>query len=334
MRRFGKRTFPLFLILVLLGSLLFDRNFSAASVLAEESTASVANISSQNTAVSSTALETRAPGPIPAISAASFPVDLTFVNGKLCVIFIDVGHGDSILIITPDQKTMLVDSGQWWAFEYIDSLLSQMGIVSLDAILATHPDKDHIGSFLSITAKNKPHIAYLSPVFKMEKHADFVEDIVQRNCEVNYLAAGSSFTFGDDLKYDMIAPVKQDYEDVNDMSIAFRMAYKHISFLMMGDAVSESITDIMNKYETELASTVLKAGHHGNPKSTTEDFFDAVSPAFMIISADPEEKHGKFSGKLLRQIEEMDVHVYQTYLDGTIIMVTDGMDIEISLFTG
>ncbi|MCL2672229.1 MAG: MBL fold metallo-hydrolase [Clostridiales bacterium] len=271
------------------------------------------------------------PEPVP--TPDPFPIDRASVEGKLCVIFIDVGHGDSALIITPDQKTMLVDTGQFFAFHRIADVLDRLGIVQLDALLITHPDKDHIGSFVDIVANYSPQYVFLSPIFADDAYADFISYWALPDVGISYLKAGGKLRLGDALQFDVLAPRKANYKDINNTSIVFRMAYGDVSFLMMGDAVKESVAEMLKNYKRQLSSTILKAGHHGNPESTTKEFLRAVQASWLVISADPWEKHGEKIDSLEEQLQGFeDLIVYRTFADGTIIFVTDGTDIEIYFY--
>ena len=155
--------------------------------------------------------------------------------------------------------------------------------------------------------------------------------IPQRDCDIVYLKADEQLGLGDELSFDVLAPTKTQYDDLNDTSIVFRLNYGDISFLLMGDAVGESVSEMLYRHKGMLPATVLKAGHHGDPLSTTRELLQAVQPSFLVVSADPFEKHGEYTSELLELLLDFDITLYQTWLNGTVAFITDGSDIQVIL---
>ena len=130
-----------------------------------------------------------------------------------------------------------------------------------------------------------------------------------------------------DLKVNMLAPVREDYEDLNNHSAVVKLEYKSVSVLLMGDAERLSEKEIDS---SRVRAQVLKVGHHGSNTSTSEEFLEKVSPVYAVISCGKDNDYGHPHRETLDRLEGAGVKVLRTDLLGTIILTTDGRAIQFS----
>lgn len=251
------------------------------------------------------------------------------LKGKLSVLFINVGHGDSELIITPEGKTLLIDGGQYFAADDVASALNSLGIVKLDAIIATHPHKDHIGGLPEIISQFSPKEFFmLNMSWDSGEYMLLLSALGEAQVAPQYLRGGSEFSFGEKVAFDVLSPLKNSYNDLNDMSIVLRLIFEETSFLLAADMTETAEKDVLSKYGKQLNSTVLKVGHHGGNDASKKKFLQEVSPKYAVISADPAEKDLP-SPLVLERLEAQEIEYYSTYANGNILIISDGKNIKI-----
>ncbi|MBA4349516.1 MAG: hypothetical protein C0415_05970 [Thermodesulfovibrio sp.] len=261
---------------------------------------------------------------------------------ELEVYFINVGQGDSILIKTPNNKTILIDAGIHSAAEdgYNPFLyLKSHNIKKLDAVFITHPHDDHYKGFNYLCTKKgekefpvKTVYYSVTPGPEYGKFQSCLEDIIKRS-DVNgqVSARGPPLEFGD-VVFTVIypeEPISQPSKNKNLDSIVMKMTYKNVSFIFTGDADKE-VEDLL---QGDLQSTILKVGHHGSRTSTSKTFLKKVDPEYAVISCNNKDGKGKTYGHphdpALKALKTQKVKLYRTDLSGTIIIKSDGNSIVI-----
>ena len=247
-------------------------------------------------------------------------------EGEAMYHFIDVGQGDAILITTPEGN-ILVDTSEKGAQDDLDSYLKAAGVESIRYLVLTHPDADHIGNATFIIenydVKNVVMSEYANAT--TETFKKMIDAIEERQIGVLFLGVGDSFELGGVQNY-VLAPAK-DYADNNENSLVIRSSFGESVVMLTGDAEHKSESDIVGsgKWSTAtLKSDILKVGHHGSNSSTTEEFLDAVSPKYAIISCGSENKYGHPHDETMDLLAAKGITVYRTDLQGSIIFKTDG----------
>lgn len=245
------------------------------------------------------------------------------ISGKsMSVHFIDVGQGDSILIVSPTGKTMLIDGGTKSAGEDVVSYLSNQNIHQLDYVVATHPDADHIGGLISvlnsITINNfidsgKPHTSATYEEMLYAIHNKNIPYIVPK--------------IGDEIKLDEEVAIKvlqadEHASDNNEASIVLKAEYGEVSFLLMGDADIDMEKKIMATQDVN--ATILKAGHHGSNTSSSLPFIQAVNPEAAILSYGQDNSYGHPHAEVINNLKKVNSKIYGTAESGTVVVKTDG----------
>jgi len=253
-------------------------------------------------------------------------------EGMLTVSFLDVGQGDAIFIESPTGFQVLIDSGR------DNSVLRELGKVmsfddrSIDALLATHPDADHIGGFPGVL-ENYQIDAYIDggSVAETGVYRE-VERLVEEEGSVRMLARrGMVLDIGGGVLITVLFPDRDvSHTDPNDASLITKIEYGESTFLLTGDApssVEEYISSLDGEY---LDVDVLKVGHHGSKTSSSEEFVDFVTPEYAVISAGEDNSYGHPHQVVLDTLNKHGANVLSTYKGGMIVFVSDGKDVYIS----
>lgn len=237
--------------------------------------------------------------------------------------FIDVGQGDSILIESPNGKTMLVDGGVKGAGQEVVAYLKGLAVNKLDIVVATHPDADHIGGLIPVL--NTVPIEQFYDSGKVHTSQTFEEMLTlvdEKNIPYHVPKTGDMLDFDKDLLVKVLN-ADEYAADNNDASIVLKITYGNVSFLLTGDA-GVALEKEMLQYD--IRATVLKAGHHGSNTSSSMDFIQAVKPKVTILSYGQDNKYGHPHAEVMERLQAVDSKVYATAEAGTIIVSTDGVN--------
>ncbi len=211
------------------------------------------------------------------------------------IYFLDVGQGDAILIKTPDNSQILVDGGKG------GKVIEELGEVmpyfdrSLDMMVATHPDADHIGGLPAVMKKYEVGGFLYNGVKAMKgEYVELLKDVREENADVFIAERSEDFRFGD-VYFDVIFPLEsmegESVGDTNDTSVCLRVIYKGHSILLTGDLEFEMEKTLAMSGQN-LQSEIYKAGHHGSKTSSSPDFLKKVKPEIVVISAGKDNSYG------------------------------------------
>ena len=248
----------------------------------------------------------------------------------LSVHYLDVGQGDCEIIVC-DDDIVVVDGGEQDASDTVIGYINTLGFDTIDCYIGTHPHSDHIGAaadiISSFTVENViiPELSEINtPTTKVYKN--MVSAITASGAKVYRSSPGDEYNFGD-IYFQIISPAIQ-YEDLNNMSVAFRLVYGENSFLFMGDAETTVEKEILSSGLT-VCSDVLKVGHHGSSTSSCLDFLEAVAPEYAIISCAKDNEYGHPHKKTTSNLSDLSVKTYITY-NGTVVVTSDGKELAFS----
>lgn len=252
---------------------------------------------------------------------------------SLTVTVLDVGQGAAVLVITPDGRTLLADSGRSAsrADEVILPYLAERNIDRIDYLVGTNPDQDHIGGMPALLETIEVG-AWVDPVVPStnQTYARALELVEQRGLTTIQARRGDTLDLGEGVTVEILWPVDplmMDGSEVsrNDNSIVLQLTYGDVSFLIPGDIEADAEEALVEMEENEeLRSDVLIIPHHGSRTSSTADFLDVVSPDVAIIPVGLDNQYGHPHDEVLQRLTFRDIDIYRTDLDGAVEVITDG----------
>jgi competence protein ComEC len=246
--------------------------------------------------------------------------------GKLKIVFLDIGKGDSILIESPVGSQILIDGGL--NKKVLEAIGKEIPFYdrSIDAVVATHPDSDHIGGIPNILEKYKVENYFdngMNEDSELFKKLD--KEIISK--KINYYKAtkGQLIDIGGGAYIRILSPENVYGKDTNKNSIVAKLYFGGTSVLLTGDAPTEIENILVRKYGAELKSDILKVAHHGSRNSLSESFISAASPEFSIISVNKNNQYGHPHIEVINFFNEIKSKILQTYEEGSIIFNSDGL---------
>lgn len=214
------------------------------------------------------------------------------INPTLKIYFIDVGQGDSTLIVTPKNKKILIDGGEGKTNVLFQYLLDRR-INKIDYIIISHFDSDHCNGLIEIIEKMRVENIVMSKQSKeSEEYKKILEIIKQKNIKVSSVKAEDKIIIEKNLYTKILNPAEKfEFQDLNNNAIVAKLVYKNFSMLFTGD-IEKAEENLAKKYKNELKSTILKVAHHGSKTSTSEKFLKYVEPQIALIGVGENNKFG------------------------------------------
>lgn len=266
------------------------------------------------------------PGSTPAIVTAGVPAE-----DRLVVRFIDVGQGDCTLV-TCGGQSLLVDGGPPGASSKVYSILKRLEISSIDYVVATHPDADHIGGLSGALTASTCGAFYCSTRTSDTKTFESLLARVERQgLSVQVPSAGNTINLGS-ATVTFVGPVEQDPESENNNSLVLRVEFGSTAFLLTGDAEKEEEQSLVDA-GSDLRADVLKVAHHGSSSSSTTAFLRKVNPSYAVISVG-ENNYGHPTSATIGRLESVGTQILRTDESGSVIMTSDGASISIATTKG
>lgn len=271
-------------------------------------------------------------------------------RGELKVAFIDVGHGDAILIKTPSGFSALIDGGVKGKDTVIQKVMNKLSIKDrIDSIVLTNPTSEHVGSLPDIINSYDVGNVYDPGMpFGTVAYEKFLEvimikqdqlgsgasddnrlaDILAKKNHYEYFnpKAGEVLNWGPDVEVTVLSPPRLYHNtrsDPNNNSITVKLVYDQISFLFTGN-IEMNAEKYLAGQGRKINTTILKIPNHGSPYSSNPYFINRVKPKVSILMVGKNNKYGYPSTKVLERIKKTGSSIYRTDLNGTVYVTTDG----------
>lgn len=246
---------------------------------------------------------------------------------QLSVKFFNAGKADAILLYT-DESAVLIDTGLDGFAPYILHALNELDIQTLDTLILTHFDKDHIGSADEILESVDVGRVLVSDWPKdSDEYADLMAALEKAGIESEVVFGDDQVSFMlDGAEYTVDGPDASDYDkdDSNNSSLIVTVQYGQTSFLLMGDAQNERIEEFLSQDSSEY--DVLKVPYHGNYQKQLKNLIPSADPEYAVITCSASEGG---ETKTLDLLEEYDIEVFLTS-EGNVNIVSDGKNITAS----
>lgn len=247
----------------------------------------------------------------------------------LTIAFLDVGQGDSIYIEAPNGNQILIDGGR------NSSVLRELSKVmsfqdrSIDVVIATHPDKDHISGLIDVFKRyDVDTFLYSGVTHNTGEYQTLLNTVSEEEITPTLVRRGMKVMLGGGVYAEILFP-DRDVSNVetNLGSIVLRVVYGDTEVMLTGDSpkgIEKYLVSIDGK---RLESDILKAGHHGSKTSSAESFIGFVNPEYAIISAGKDNSYGHPHREVMETFKELNIKTINTADVGTIIFKSDGVRI-------
>ncbi|RLF52081.1 MAG: hypothetical protein DRN24_03845 [Thermoplasmata archaeon] len=255
---------------------------------------------------------------------------LSYQLDELNVYYIDVGQGDSILIQTPENNFVLIDTGSRIYADKVISFLNNHHVTTIKTFIATHPHEDHIGGCEEIF--NAFHILTVyHPGYYIDSQAyqRFLEAVENEGCTVytdDKIDPGDYIDISSSLSC-RVLNINRYASNANDAGIVLRLDYDQVSFLFTGD-INGDRGDYVESYLVDYWDVdidILKVAHHGSRHSSTDYFLKEATPRVSIISVGSDNPYGHPHQETLDRLSQYSSLIYRTDLNGDITVTTDGV---------
>jgi beta-lactamase superfamily II metal-dependent hydrolase len=244
----------------------------------------------------------------------------------LSVEFLDVGQGSATLVKHKDAY-LLIDGGDREYSSFVVSYLKKQGIKKLDYVIVSHYDADHLNGIVGVlNAIPTKQIVAADYETDTKLYQSYLSVVKEKEIPVTFPQLKDEIIWGE-TSISIVGPIGYEYSDSNSNSLGIKLVYGDTSFLICGDATSETEADMLNA-AVDLDSDVFAANHHGSKYSNSEEFLAAVSPESIVISSGLGNSYGHPETAILEYGKEVDASLYRTDLQGTIQAVSDGTTIK------
>lgn len=263
-------------------------------------------------------------------------------EGELILHMIDVGQADSFLLVQ-DDKTALIDCGTTSSGKDVVKYLKDLGITELDYVFGTHPHEDHMGGMYDVITNFEIGKVIIPEVEEgkvttnwyiklMNELNNGGQEEEKKGYEVEYVELGEIY-YLNEAEMKVIGPISKMPSNGNNYSTVLKVSFGEMDIIMTGDAETKVEKEIIQSGE-DIDAEILKVGHHGSDTSSSEEFLDAITPEYALISSGMGNQHEHPIKSTMEKLEERNISVYRTDESGSIVVTITTDDVSFSCEPG
>ncbi|MEK4300657.1 MBL fold metallo-hydrolase [Oceanobacillus sp. FSL W8-0428] len=246
----------------------------------------------------------------------------------LKVHFINVGQGDSILIETPLERTILIDGGPPEAGNAVVKYIKELRINEIDLMIATHPDIDHIGGLINVLDEFEVgNVIDTGKLHPTKTFASYMNRIRDLQIPVTIAEKDTPIEIDPTISLD-IWNAAQPLTSPNASSLVLKLRYEETDMLLMGDVGKKEEKEIQRMHNVN--AEVIKIGHHGSNTSSSMSFLKEVDPEIAILTYSKNNTYGHPVSRVIDHLNEIDALIYSTAALDSITVETDGSAIMVN----
>ena len=242
------------------------------------------------------------------------------LEGQLIVHMIDVGQADCFLLVQ-DDETALVDCGTRSTGKDAVKYLKELGITQIDYVIGTHPHDYHMGGMYDVITNFEIGKVIIPDSRDGDITANWymklMKELQTGDYETHYAEEGDVFNLEEATM--RVLAAETDVSNTNNYSIVLKVTFGQMDMIMTGDAETE-IEEKILKSGVDIDAEILKLGHHGSDTSNSEEFLDAISPEYGLISAGLGNKYEHPIKEVMERLEERNIEVYRTDESGSVVI--------------
>ena len=282
----------------------------------------------------------------PEVIETSSPESITYEEDKefgysadnLIIDYIDTGNSDCILVRL-DDKVFLIDAGDIDDGDAIVKYLENEGVMSIDALILTHPHADHIGGALEIIDNYPIEKVYMPKIHDeyvptTRTYKNLLQALVSENIPVESPNVGTSISNGANYDFFFLNSSNSDNDwqksDLNNYSLVTYLVFGNHKYIFCGDATKRNEDIIMSSWpDLDLDVEVLKAGHHCSKTSSSEKWIQKTKPEHAICLVEKGNDYNHPHEIILNRFQKYNINVYRSDFDKTIRIYDNGEEYKI-----
>ena len=238
--------------------------------------------------------------------------------------FLDVGQGLSVLVIQGDD-VLIYDGGERDASSFVVSYLEDLGITEIDYMISSHYDSDHVSGLIGcLNAFDVKNVIGSNYEHKSNLYTSFMNAVKEEGLKMKYPKVGTKFDFGE-AEFTILSP-KEIGDDSNANSVAIKLSYGESDFILTGDIDYGNEREIVAS-GMEIDCEVLSLTHHGSSSGNSSLFLEKTTPEVAVISCGKGNDYGHPHMEVVELLEAMEVDVFRSDVQNTVIAYTDGKTI-------
>ena len=268
-------------------------------------------------------------------------VQNNFLKNGVEIYFLDVGQGDSTIIRTAKNKTIVIDGGEGEksGFDYgknvLFPFLINKGVRKIDFLIFSHFDSDHCGGLIYLLENIKVEKILIGKQFEKNENFEYIVNLAnKKDIKIIELQAGNKINIEKNSSLEILWPSvaeKISENAINNNSLVCKFVYKNFSMLLTGDIESIAEEKLLGKYKNtnRLNANILKIAHHCSKTSSIQEFLNEVNPKIALIGVGRKNKFGHPNQEVLERLKEKGIQIYRTDQNGEIqIIVKNNLKIK------